>query len=371
VNIRKERDILEYFPLALFSIGMIVKSGGSLEEGLHFVAKRDFGRVTDLFQQVLDHGLRDNLKRGLDSIERRSSNPLYKEAIDTMMLYARHGTSIGDRLIAIGNKMQREAVRLRRNHLVRVRNALIPQTLTLLCAIPFLLIVFTLVLTRPFPMQAGEPPVKKEHVEIMIMGWVGILVVVYPFLFLSYIFRNPVFVTPRLNELRRMFGTSLDAPISRFLDTMANHIEMGWSLEMAFTNTLPAQISTGMTADEALVKRLILNLNDNNLSFEEGLYRMAYIVNHRKFDLTVEFIEMARKNRYASISETLHNLAESFWGSHLIALQYQSIATILTSASLILKGITLVVLGVFFPFYFPIFILFFALDAILMLLSVI
>ncbi|MCK4614663.1 MAG: type II secretion system F family protein [Thermoplasmata archaeon] len=369
MKFRKERDILEFLPIALYSTAMVVKSGGSLEKGLQFVATRDFGRVSRLFQRVLDVALMDTLEKGLDSIKEESNNRCYREALITMQQYARYGSSVGDRLVAIGNMMEREAVMKRRNHLIRVKNSLVTQTLALLCAIPFLLIVITLVLTRPFAMQQGEPPLQKEHVEMMIYCWIALLAIAYPILYVSYIYRNPVFMTPRLKDLQRMFGSGLDGPISRFLDNVANHIEMGWSLETAFPQALPYQLSTHVSGDEILVRRAILSLSDPNLTFSQALHGFAGLVNHRKFDLSVEFIDLARKNKYASVGETLHLLADSFWKSHITAQHYQTSATIPAAASLLLKGGAMFFLGGLFPFFLPLLFFFFLVDVVLITLA--
>ena len=182
VKFQKERDILEFFPMALYSIGMIAKSGGSLEQGLKFVADRDFGRISVLFGHVLKVAHTHTLLDGITTIERESRSQFYQEAVMIMKQYAKNEASIGDRLVAIGNKMQREAIRLRKNHLIRVRAALIPQTIMLLCGIPFVIVIAALMLTSSFAMQSDNPILTRDDFFPIVVIWLLILTLGYLYL---------------------------------------------------------------------------------------------------------------------------------------------------------------------------------------------
>lgn len=369
MDIQRERDILEYFPIALYTIAMIVKSGGSLEKGLKFVADRNYGRVSRLFQRVIAIGLQENITKGLESIRYVSRNRYYREALVVMQQYAKHDVPVGDRLAALGNRMQREAVMEKRNHYQRVANALVPQTSLLLIGIPFLFMVTALLLSN-ITFDYEEPILDKEHVEYVIVAWLGILSFCYPVFYFTYIIKNPVFVTPSLLQLKQMFGTQYDGPISRFLDNTANFIEMGWSVEMAVLNALPHQLSTGIYGDDGLARHGIGTMSDSTRTFSQALLRLGAFVNHQKFYLTVEFIDEAKNSKYASISETLHLLAESFWSSHITSHHYQFDAMTPVGISIGFKIVSMYALGTLFPMFMPFLILFILVDLILMMLCI-
>ena len=66
------------FPMALFSIAMILRSGRSLEEGFRFVARKSFGRVSVIFGKVLELLPDYQLERCLAGVRRASGNRYYR-----------------------------------------------------------------------------------------------------------------------------------------------------------------------------------------------------------------------------------------------------------------------------------------------------
>jgi len=365
VKFWKEKDILEYFPTALYSMAMIGKSGGSLEKGFKFVATHDFGRISQLCNQVLEVALKENLEAGLDSIRDKSDNRYYREAIMVMTQYAKHSSPFADRLVGLGNRMQSDAVLARRRHYQRVENALVPQTTMLQGGFPFLLICIYGLLTEPV-MAGQEPILSMENLYYIIIVWFGIMAFAYPLLYTEYILKNPVYITPNFDELKRMFGTHYDAQIARFLNNTANYIEMGWSLEMAVSHAIPNQLSSGISGDDGWARRALHSLNYERTSFGDALLSVGGWANSRKFNLTIEFIEEARNSRYASLAETLKLLADSFWASHMTVRHYQSEIVKPVGFSIGFKMVSMFVMAmIFFP-YAPLIIFFFALDFVLM-----
>ena len=362
---KNESDILEFFPLALYSIAMMVKSGESVEKGMQFVAEHDFGRVSPLFRRALTIASESTLEAGLRAIREESANRFYMEAIDILISYAKHGLSVGDRLVSIGHRMQQDAIIIRREHLRRVRNSLIPLTSFLLIGVPIVLGIALVLLTRPMPMQE-KPPATREQISYLVMVWLAGLAVVYPIIFRNYIFRNKALITPSLSELQRMFMTEMDGPISVFLDNMASFIETGMSLESAFYHALPHGLTMGSSsADKRLSEKAMSSLNDPGLTFTQGLYRLAGALNNRKFDLTVEFIDRARNSKTASVAETLHHLSESFWSSHITIIHYQTPALIPAFLTLAFKWAAMLFIGTVFPQFMPLILLFLFLDTII------
>ncbi len=367
MNFGKEKEILEYFPIALYTLAMMIRSGRSLEQGLKFISIRNYGRVSELMNRVLSIANASSLEDGLASIEDESDNRYYREAIRVMGQYARSGSSIGDRLVSLGNQMQTHAVMARRNHLMRVKSSLMVQTGILLGAIPFLLIVIIFVLTSSS--MFNDPLLTMDDTEAMVYGWFVILIISYPLLFRSYIIRNPVIGVPRLHDLHDIFGGGLDAPISSFLNDTAQHIRMGVSPEMAVVQSVPYQLSHGLDGDKRLVKRMLLEMSDKKRTFSQSLHAFASIVHNRKFDLTVDFIDIALSNRHASLADTLDLLAESFWTSHITISHFQESATTPALASILIKGFFAFFMASLFPFLAFIFFLFFAIDILLITLA--
>jgi len=364
----KERDILEFFPLALYSIAMVVKSGGSVESGLQFVAERDFGRVSLLCKRVPEIARESSLEAGLRAIREESTNRFYREAIDLLISYAKHGISVGDKLVSIGHRMQQDALMTKRDHLRRVRESLIPLTSMLLIGVPIVLGIAVVLLTQPSPMQA-EPPATKEQISYLVIAWLVILAITYPLLFRSFILKNRALTTPTLRELQRMFMTDMDGPISRFLDNMASFIEMGMSLESAFYQALPHGSGPGSPEYRRLMERGLESLNDPGLTFTQSLYRFAGALNNRKFDLTVEFIERARNSKTASVAGTLHLLSESFWSSHITTMHYQTPAMTPAFLTLAFKWPAMLFTGTAFPQFMPLILLFLFLDTIIVMVA--
>lgn len=365
----KERDILEFYPTALYTVAMIAKSGGSLEEGLHFVATHDFGRVSLLFRQVLDIAHEDSLTKGLESLRERSDNRYFRESVIVMIQYAKFTEPIADRLVALGNRIETDAVMTRRRHYQRVENALVPQTTMLMGAVPFVLVIAYGLLTRPVFVDQ-EPILSRRNLDYLITAWIGIMLFVYPLLYAEYIFKNPVYRTPNLAELKRVLGTHHDAAISRFLNNTANFIEMGWSLEMAMYNAIPEQASSGIRSDEKWGRRALASMSDDSISFSGALIQVGAWANSRKFNLTLEFLELAKRSKYTSLAETLKLLADSFWKSHMTEHHYQSEIMTPVGFSIGFKMVSMFVMSLLFPFFAPFLILLFSLDLVLMIVSI-
>ena len=363
----KERDILEFYPTALYTVAMIAKSGGSLEEGLHFVATHDFGRVSLLFRQVLDIAHEDSLIKGLESLRERSDNRYFRESVIVMIQYAKYTEPIADRLVALGHRMETDAVMAKRNHYRRVREALIPQTTMLLAGMGFLFVVIYLVLTRDWPMQEGGPIIRKKDMVPMIIGWLIVMAIVYPVLYREYIFRNPAFVMPTLKELKQLFGNQNDMAVSRFLTSTASYITMGWTLEMAAANALPEQQTSTLPGDALWATRAMDMMSDGSRTFDSTLLSLGLLANSRKYDLTVLFLKEARESRYASLAETLRYLADTFWSSHLTVQYYQADLLTPTVGSFALKFPFIFLLAFIFPALAPFLILALIIDTILLL----
>lgn len=367
MRIWKEKDILEYFPTALYSMAMIVKSGGSLEKGFDFVARNDFGRVSLLCIDVLEVAIDETFLAGLEFIRYKSDNKFYQEAILVMIQYAKHGADIGDRLVALGNRMQTDAVMTKRNHYRRVKESLIPQTTMLLAGIGFLFIVIFLVLTRDWAMQEGGPLLSREDMNPMLICWLVVMAFVYPVWYRDHIFRNPAFVMPRLQELKQLFGNQNDMAISRFLTNTASYITMGWSLEMAVSNALPVQKTFGIHADTMFANRAMSTLADDSVSFDAALLSLGAWTNSRKFTLSCRFIAEAKNSQYSSLAETLKYLADTFWSSHLTVQYYQSDLLKPVVGSFALKFPFIFMLIIIFPALGPFLILALIFDSILLL----
>jgi len=370
VSFRKERGILEFFPIALYSIATIVRAGQSVEHGLYFVANHAFGRVSSLFRRVIETAQYQGLEAGLAAMANESENRHYRDGIVTLRQYARHGISVSDQLVAIGQKMQMEAVMTKRRHLTRVKDSLATQTTLLLAAIPFLLGIATILLTRQTPFQ-DEPLLGRSDMQGFIVLWLVVVSLIYPLLYRSYIFRNPAFTTPSLRELKQMFRTETDAFISRYLKAMAEQIEYGMSLEMAFSHAVPAGLLGGKSPEEQRLRRVILDISDSNAPFSTALHALSGAMASRKFNLTVEFIQMALQNKLMSVADMLNFLADSFWSSHITARHYQLDASYPALFSLALKGSALFFLAGLFPVFVSVFLAVFACDLVLMTLSLV
>ena len=103
-------------------------------------------------------------------------------------------------------------------------------------------------------------------------------------------------------------------------------------------------------------------MSDSTRTFTQALLRLGAFVNHQKFYLTVEFIDEAKNSKYASISETLHLLAESFWSSHITSHHYQFDAITPVGISTGLKIVSMYALGTLFPMFMPFLLLFILLQ---------
>jgi len=93
------------------------------------------------------------------------------------------------------------------------------------------------------------------------------------------------------------------------------------------------------------------------------------MVNSRKFDLTVEFIREAQRNRHSSIAETLKLLSDTFWSSHMTVRHYQTELLVPIVGSFALKFAFIMILGGVYPLFAPFLYLMIVVDSILMLLS--
>ncbi len=340
VNFTKERDILEFFPLALYSIGTMVQAGHSVEHGLLFVSTRCFGKVSQLFAQVLEVAKKETLEDGFLSIYRASENQSYKDAMVIFVQYARQSTPVADALVATGNRMQLQAVMARRNHLTKVKNNLIPATTILLAGIPFLMIV-------AYRLLVYTEVLDKETVLGAVYLWLIFLAVAYAYLYRKYIFTNPALATPGLQALEQIFKTETDAFIGSFLGNMAQQIELGMSLETAITYALPGGTSSMRyrNPEEQRLINILLSFDGEKMTFSTALARLSGAVNNRKFDLTVEFLNMARDDKSMSMGDMLRFLSESFWSSHITGRFYQLDITTTMALAFLAKMFFLMVLS--------------------------
>ena len=366
MKITTERDILEYFPLALYSIATMARSGQSVELGMRFVADNNFGRVSLLFGQVLTVAKQQDLETGLGSIQKESQNPQYQGAMVVFRQYAQHGVSVSDQLIGIGRKMQLEAVSAKRQQLSRIKDALVPLTSILLIGFPFIIAIATALLVESGMVQE-EPVVKRSEMEAFVFFWLLLLAVAYPLFYRSYIFQNPARGTPGLRQLRQMFRTETDAYVSRYLQNMADQIEMGMSLEMAASHAIPAPSHRGDRGkQERGLQGRFIEITSSSRSFRPVLYALSGVIGGRKFELTVRFLEMALDNKLMSIADMLRLLSESFWSTHITAAHYQMDIVSSVVVISVFKAFALLFVASLFPLIASVLLVFFLADLTLM-----
>ncbi len=362
----KEKDILEYFPMALFSIAMIVRSGRSLEEGMKFVAGRLFGRVSMIFQKVLEYLPDYQLERCLASVRNASDNSYYKEAIDVLRQYALEDISISDRLVLIGKKMQQEAILKKQGFLTWVNEVLNRATGLLLLGIPFLFIVY-------IGMESFSPGLLSSqdqevfHISSVYPAvWLYLIAMacIYPILLWKVTYGNPVFHSYSLMTLKKMFKPEYDRIVSDMLRDTADMIENGMSLEMAIFNALPSRVRLDNPAKAELITRSIRSLKVQEIPFKSTLLRLSAIFPSPKFALTCEFVNEAIDTQ-ASVAGTLRTISEIFWSSHLTYIFFQENLFDRILIQMTGKVIALLVLGVLLPVFVPFFILFLIADILL------
>ena len=207
----------------------------------------------------------------------------------------------------------------------------------------------------------------KGEVQLLMIGWLVMAAIIYPALYVDYIFKNPAFVMPNLQELMQLFGNQSDRAVSQFLTNTASYIEMGWSLEHAASHALPQQKTSTIREDMRWANRAMEIMSDDTKTFDSALLSLGLIANSRKYDLTARFLKEARESRYASMAETLKILSDTFWSSHMTVQHYQANLLWPVVGSFGLKFIFMFILSVMFPALWFFLIMILVVDAILML----